>query len=113
MVRQLAMVVGLGLALVAGGAQAQSKCDGGVTKAIGKKIACKCGVHAKSQQKGLPVDAAKLQKCTDKFTKACTKAVGAGGCVVQQQSCATNEADADAVVQKECIDGSPSGAFLN
>jgi hypothetical protein len=105
------MLIGLGLALVAGGAQAASKCDGGVTKAIGKKIACACGVYAKSQQKGTPLNTAKLQKCSDKFTKACTKAVSAGDCQIQTQSCTTNESEADNVVAGECA-SSPSGAFL-
>jgi hypothetical protein len=113
MVRKLAIVFGLGFVLVAGGqAMAQSKCDGGVTKAKGKKVACKCGVYAKAYQKNLTPDAAKLAKCEAKFDKACTKATGAGDCVVQTKSCAANEGEADTFVNDHCV-GSASGAFLN
>ena|SRR6266850_857415 len=113
MVRKLAIVAGLGFVLVAGGvASAQNKCDGGVTKAAGKKVSCKCGVYAKAQAKGGTSDPAKLQKCTDKFTAACAKAKGAGACSVQSHTCAQKEVDADADVISLCT-MSPGGAFLN
>ena len=113
MVRKLAIVVGLGVVLVAGAvAQAASKCDAGVEKAAGKKVSCKCGVYAKAQAKNLTPDPAKLQKCTDKFTASCAKAKSAGDCSVQVKSCASKEADADADVQSLCRE-SASGAFLN
>ena len=95
----------------AGSALAQSKCDAGIAKAKGKKVACKCGVIAKGYAKGTPPDATKLQKCTDKFTKACTKAAAAANCSAQSSNCAQNEAEADMFVTDHCI-GSPSGAFL-
>ena|SRR2546425_3698119 len=95
----------------AGTALAQSKCDAGIAKAKGKKVGCKCGVVAKGYAKGLPPDAAKLQKCTDKFTAKCGKAVAAGGCSAQSSNCALNESEADQFVTDHCI-GSPSGAFL-
>ena len=90
----------LALSLGMGGVAdaAASKCDSGVTKAEGKKIACKLGVVAKGQQKGTPTDTAKLQKCTDKFTKSCTKAKSANDCSAQTQSCAAAETEADTCV---------------
>ena len=113
MVRKLAIVVGLGVVLVAGAvAQAASKCDAGVEKAAGKKVSCKCGVVSKAAAKGLPEDPAKLQKCTDKFTASCAKAKSAGDCQVQVKSCASKEAAADADVTSLCRQ-SPGGAFLN
>jgi hypothetical protein len=110
--RRLLMVVAvLFLMGAAGTALAQNKCDAGVAKAKGKKVACKCGVIAKGYAKGTAPDPTKLQKCTDKFTKACTKASGAGGCSAQSSNCAANEAEADMFVTDHCI-GSPGGAFL-
>ena len=95
----------------AGTALAQSKCDAGVAKAKGKKVACKCGVIAKGYAKATPPDPAKLAKCTDKFTAKCTKAVSAADCSAQSSNCALNESEADMFVTNHCI-GSPSGAFL-
>jgi len=113
MVRKLAIVAGLGFALVAGGVAlgAGSKCDSGKTKATGKKISCKCGVHAKAQAKMTPPDPAKLAKCESKFVASCTKAQNANDCVLQTETCAQKEAAADACVASNCA--SPSGAFLN
>jgi hypothetical protein len=91
---------------------AQSKCDSGITKAAGKKVACKDGVFSKAQKKGTAPDIEKLHKCEDKFTKACVKAKGAGDCNVQQGSCANIEATADSCAQDLSSSSSPSGAFL-
>ena len=96
----------------AGTALAQSKCDAGVAKAKGKKVACKCGVIAKGYAKATPPDPAKLAKCTLKFDKACMKAQTAGDCMVQNGTCASKEADVDSFVASACAISSPSGAFL-
>jgi putative N-acetylmannosamine-6-phosphate epimerase len=88
-----------------------SKCDSGITKAVGKKVACKAGVNAKGQQKGIAPDSAKLQKCTDGFTKSCTKAKTANDCSAHPETCAATEASADTCVTT--ISGSPSGAFVD
>jgi hypothetical protein len=92
-------------------ALAQSKCDASITKAAGKKVACKTGVHAKAQKKGTAPDQAKLDKCSAKFDQACQKAKSKGGCSAQPQTCAAIESEAD-----DCVDaliGSPNGAFLD
>jgi len=110
--RRLSIAVAVLFLLGAGGsALAASKCDGGVTKAIGKKVACKCGVIAKGFSKGLPPDGAKLAKCEAKFLKACTKAAGAGDCMVQSGNCPGFETTVDMFVTDHCV-ASPSGAFL-
>jgi len=110
--RRLSIAVALLFMLGAGGtAFAQSKCDAGIAKAKGKKVGCKCGVIAKGYAKGTAADATKLQKCTDKFTKSCTKAIGAADCSAQSSNCALNESEADMFVTDHCV-GSPSGAFL-
>ena len=105
-----AVIVAVLSLMVGGTALAQSKCDSGVTKAAGKKVACKASVISKAQKKGTSPDSAKLAKCEDKFNKACTKAKGAGDCSVQPQSCTAIEAEADTCVAT--LSGSPSGAFL-
>jgi hypothetical protein len=102
----------LAFAVANGGvAFAQSKCDAAITKAAGKKAACKAGIHGKAQQKGLTPDPIKLGKCSAKFDKACQKAKTKGGCTDQSQTCAQIEAEVDSCVTT--ISGSPSGAFLN
>jgi hypothetical protein len=109
-----AMVMAAVLSLMVGGsALAQSKCDSGVTKAAGKKAACKAGVNAKAQKKGTTPDAGKLVKCQDKFDKACNKAKNAGDCVTQLQTCSAVEAEVDTCVATLIAGGSPSGAFLD
>jgi hypothetical protein len=95
-----------------GMAFAASKCDSTITKAAGKKVACRDGVYSKAQKTMTAPDAAKLQKCTDKFTKACGKGQAAGDCMVQQGSCASIEAAADACALQLSTSASPSGAFL-
>ena len=111
--RRLSIAVAVLFLLGVGGSvlAAGSKCDGGVTKAIGKKVACKCGVIAKGYAKGLPPDGAKLAKCEAKFLKACTKAAGAGDCMVQSGNCPGFETTVDMFVTDHCV-ASPSGAFL-
>jgi hypothetical protein len=94
-----------------GTALAQSKCDAGLTKAAGKKVACKAGVVAKAQGKGATPDGAKLSKCEAKYQKACGKAQQKGDCTAQTQSCAQIEAEVDACVGD--LQGSASGAFLD
>jgi len=110
--RLVAIGAMLTFAVATGGmALAQSKCDSGMTKAAGKKAACKAGVVAKGQSKGTAPDSAKLAKCETKYNKACTKAQAKGYCSAQTQTCAQVEAEVDACVTD--ISGSPSGAFLN
>lgn len=110
--RLVAMGAMLAFAVAFGGvAHAQSKCDSAVTKAAGKKAACKAGVNANAQKKGTTPDSAKLAKCSAKFDKACNKAKTKGGCAAQSQTCAQIETKVDNCVAD--ISGSPSGAFLN
>ena len=107
-----AAVIAAVLSLMVGGtALAQSKCDSGVTKAAGKKVACKASAIAKAQKKGMATDPAKLSKCEDKFTKACNKAKSAADCVAQTQSCTAVEDEVDSCVTTISA-ASPSGAFL-
>jgi hydrogenase maturation factor len=99
------IVVGAALALLVGSITfaAGNKCDSGIEKATGKKVACACGIIAKG--------GTDTSKCTTKFSKACAKAKKAGGCLVQTASCAQKEAEVDAFVTQHCL-GSPNGAFL-
>jgi hypothetical protein len=93
------------LSLIVGGvAQAQSSCDAGITKAAGKKVACKLNVVARAQKTGATVDTVKLAKCETKFTSSCTKAQGQGDCTVQTPPCDAIEATADA-----CVDSLSAG----
>jgi len=71
-----------------------NKCDSGIEKATGKKVACACGIIAKG--------GTDTSKCTSKFAKSCAKAKKAGGCVVQTTSCNDKEAEADAFVAQHC-----------
>ena len=112
--RLVAIAAGLlFLAGASGAAFAQSKCDSKITKAAGKKVSCKAGVHAKAQGKGEAPDAEKLAKCEEKFNKACLKGQDQGDCSAQQGSCASIEGDADACVAELISSASPSGAFLD
>src|SRR5262245_48574364 len=107
-----AAVIAAVLSLMVGGnALAQSKCDSGVTKAAGKKVACKASVISKAQKKGTSADPAKLMKCEDKFTKACNKAKNAADCTAQTQTCTAIEGEVDSCVATISA-ASPSGAFL-
>ena len=111
--RKLSIALAVLFAVGASGvAFAQSKCDSKVTKAEGKKIACKAGVFAKAQGKGTVPDPAKLHKCEAKFDKACQKAKAKGDCVAQQGTCAGVEASADSCAATLAASSSPSGAFL-
>ena len=86
-----------------------NNCNAAVTKAVGKKMACELGLYAQAQKKGVPVDATKLLACGTKFNRACTKAVGKGGCDAPHADCAGKEAAADTAAAAL----SPSGAFLD
>jgi len=111
--RKLSIALAVMFAVGASGmAFAQSACDSGVTKAAGKKVACKDGVFSKAQKSGGAPDVAKLHKCEDKFTKGCVKAKAKGDCVVQAGSCASIETDADTCATGLASSSSPSGAFL-
>src|SRR5262245_2479322 len=98
-------VVALSLAL-GGVAQAQSSCDAGITKAAGKKVACKTKVIAKAQETGSAPDTTKLARCETKFALSCARAQSDGDCAAQNQECAAIEAAADGWVD------SLSGAFV-
>ena len=111
--RKLSIALAVMFAVGASGlAFAQSKCDSTITKAAGKKVACKDGVYSKAQKSGGAPDTAKLMKCEAKFAKACGKAGAAQDCVVQQGTCAGVEAAADACALQLSTSSSPSGAFL-
>jgi len=111
--RKLSIALAVLFAVGASGmAFAQSACDSGVTKAAGKKVACKDGVFSKAQKSGSVPDPVKLHKCEDKFTKGCVKAKAKGDCNVQQGSCASVEASADTCATDLATSSSPSGAFL-
>jgi hypothetical protein len=100
--------------LMAGGVAfaAGSKCDSGVTKAAGRKVACKTSVIAQSQLKGTQPDPAKLKACETKFAAACSKAKAAADCEEQTKLCSETETDADTCVRSIAM-SSPSGAFLD
>ena len=57
----------LGVLLCPPHAAAQNKCDAGKLKCVAKKKACLLNVETKALKKGVAVDAAKRQKCRDKF----------------------------------------------
>ncbi len=107
----LGAMLSLGIMLGGTAGAAASKCDSGITKAAGKKVACKTGVIAAAQKKGTTPDATKLGKCTSKFSAACSKAKAAGDCMVHTESCGTTETHADTCVTN--VSSSPSGAFLS
>ncbi len=107
-----AIVIWAAVSLLVGGnafAAAPSRCDSGITKAVGKKVACKTSVIARAQQNGTTPDGFKLTACTNKFDKSCQKAKSAGDCKTQTQTCAQIETEADSCVNTV---SSPSGAFL-
>ncbi len=61
----------LAVLLAFGGvAEAQNKCLAGKIKCVSKKKSCRLGVIGKAYKMGAPVDAAKFQKCEDKFDGA-------------------------------------------
>ena len=109
------MVLGLVFGAVLAAATswaAASKCDAGISKAVGKKVACQCSVYSKAQKKGLPVDLAKLAKCGTKFISSCGKAQANADCAVQTGTCANKELQADSASGALCL-ASPSGAFID
>jgi hypothetical protein len=112
MVRRLVLGITLGAGLAAAVWGGASRCDFGVSRAVGKKVSCECGVIAVGQQKGLPPNSGKLERCASKFMGACARAKEAGDCSVQTVSCVAKEAEADSVTAALCL-ASPSGAFLN
>lgn len=85
------LVRGLAVAVVLasgpGVAEAQNACDAGKLKCIRQYVGCLVKVHEASQKKGLPPDAAKLQRCVDKLD---------GGIAPAKGCFATLEAKADA-----------------
>src|SRR5215470_4658017 len=114
MVRKIAIVAGLAIVLGSAGVQAASKCDSGVSKAIGKYVACLCGAYSKSQKKDTVPD---FTKCDAKFNGAngaCQKAQSKGDCVLFNGGavqCTAKAADSTADAAELC-NASPSGAFL-
>ncbi len=79
-----------------------NKCTAGKNKCVANKDKCILGVNAKAAKTGLPPDAAKLQKCKDKFdgglvpSKGCfAKLEAKGGCATLSDTAAL-EAKADA-----------------
>src|SRR5215510_11238177 len=114
MVRKVVIVAGLSIVLGSGAVQAASKCDSGVSKAIGKYVACLCGAYSKSQKKDTPPD---FTKCDAKFNGAngaCQKAQSKGDCVLFSggaTQCGDKAADSVADAADLC-NASPSGAFL-
>ena len=117
MLRKVALALGV-IALVAavgtvgGKAFAQgigNTCNAGVTKALGKKMACELGLYAQAQKKGVAVNSTKLASCMSKFGAACTKANSKGGCDTAHANCAGKESAADS----DAAALSPGGAFLN
>ena len=113
--RKVMIVVGLALVLGSGAVQAASKCDSGVSKAIGKYVACLCGAYSKSQKKDTPPD---FSKCDAKFNGAngaCQKAQGKGDCSIFSggaSQCTAKAADSVSDAADLC-NASPSGAFLD
>src|SRR5262245_47002494 len=112
-----AIVIGVALSMFIGAGStafaAASKCDAGITKAEGKKVACRAGVIAKAQSTGGVPGSAKLQKCTDKFTKACAKAQTKGDCIAQSSTVAgCNAAETEADNCATSASSSPSAAFV-
>ena len=83
---------------VDGVAQAQSSCDAAVTKAAGKKVACKLNLIARAQKTGATVDAVKFDRCATKFASSCAIAQAQGDCSAQTQTCHAIEVTADACV---------------
>jgi hypothetical protein len=77
-------------------AAAQSSCDAGKLKEYGKKVFCLEKVDSQAAKKGLPPDAAKEQKCIDKFAEKCAKAESKGDCTGAVKSCADLMTEADA-----------------
>ncbi len=86
---RIAFVVGvlLGLHGLAATAAAQNACLGGKIKCVGAKDACLLNVYAGALKKGVPPDAAKIQKCQSKFddpVKGCfekLEAANKGPCI--------------------------------
>jgi hypothetical protein len=89
-------------------------CDAAVTKAAGQKVACRTGVIAQGQKKGVAPDATKLARCDSKFNAACMKANNKA-----KTPCSPGHADCSAAGLTETAAdacsaqlASPSGAFI-
>jgi len=108
----LGTVLGVVVFVTAAALAAGSKCDSGVSKAVGKQVSCRCTVIAKGQLKAVAPDAAKLAKCDTKFVATCGKAKAKNDCVVQTGTCADKATEGDTATATLCL-ASPSGAFLN
>ena len=116
MLRAVAAAVGLVAMLAVTGvgqnAFAQgigNSCNARVTKAVGKKMACRLGLYAQGQKKSAPANTTKLAACDTKFMNACAKAQTKGSCDPAHADCAGKETAAD----NDAAALSPSGAFLN
>jgi hypothetical protein len=108
----LGTVLGGVVFVTAAALAAGSKCDSGVSKAVGKQVSCRCTVIAKGQAKALAPDATKLAGCDSKFLASCGKAKAKNDCVVQTGTCAAKGAEGDTASGTLCL-ASPSGAFLD
>src|SRR5512140_3905749 len=67
----LGTVLGVVVFVTAAALAAGSKCDSGVSKAVGKQVSCRCTVIAKGQAKALAPDVTKLAACDSKFLASC------------------------------------------
>ena len=79
-------------------ASAASKCAQGGMDAAGKKAKAEASCYAKALQKGLPVDAACIQKAVDNFNKGFTKAQAKGDCLTPDTDAASVEAAVDSMI---------------
>ena len=79
-------------------ASAASKCAQGQTDAAGKKAKAEASCYAKALQKGLPVDAACIQKAVDNFDKGFAKAQAKGDCLTPDTDAASVEAAVDSMI---------------
>jgi len=78
-------------------AMAQGRCAASKIKAVCKKEKCLLGVEAKACLTGTAADAAKAQKCRDKFASTFAKLDAKGGCLTSGDAAAT-ETKVDAFV---------------
>ncbi len=76
-------------------ASAASKCDQGTIDAAGKKAKAEASCYSKALQKGVPVDAACIQKAVDAFNKGFTKAQAKGDCLAPDTDAGAVESAVD------------------
>src|SRR5581483_9356177 len=88
-----------------------SKCSSAKIKAAGKKAGARAKCYGKAIAKNTTVDGACLQKATDGFTKAFTKAEGKGGCLAPNGDQGTIETKVDNFVDqlRNAINGGAGG----